>query len=181
MYLNEISRKGRRNGSSNKSESVELGQKKTSGNLIKETASSGPISHAIKQGASSGTAPGPSPLRFSHLRLFQPTGDGPHPLSWLLHHIAAGYIHHQVQPLLADAELIPLSKGCSDVRPIAVGDTIRRLVGKTTCKTLKPKLKSLFAPSQRALASGGREIVIHSIRQKEHLCDVVVSADIKLF
>jgi len=70
-------------------------------------------------------------------------------------------------------------KGCSDVRPIAVGDTIRRLVGKATCKTLKPKLKTRFAPFQRALASGGREIVIHTIRQKEHLCDVVVSADIK--
>ncbi|KAL5482191.1 hypothetical protein EMCRGX_G022486 [Ephydatia muelleri] len=56
----------------------------------------------------------------------------------------------------AGARLIALNKikeGCPpDVRPIAVGDTLRRLAGKCVCAILKEKVADFFHPLQYGVA-----------------------------
>eukprot|EP00731_Ephydatia_muelleri_P016810 Em0009g1234a len=66
----------------------------------------------------------------------------------------------------AGARLIALNKikeGCPpDVRPIAVGDTLRRLAGKCVCAILKEKVADFFHPLQYGVAcQAGAEKVIH--------------------
>jgi hypothetical protein len=46
-----------------------------------------------------------------------------------------GLLPEALAPILCAASLIPLSKPCGGVRPIAVGETLRRLVGKALLKT----------------------------------------------
>ena len=62
---------------------------------------------------------------------------------------AHGRLNADLAPFLGAANLIPLKKPDGGVRPVAVGETIRRLVGKALLNTgpLLPQLKAM-APSQ---------------------------------
>ena len=68
----------------------------------------------------------------------------------------AGLLPEELQPLLCAASLIPLQKKDGGVRPIAVGDTLRRLIGKVTLsmedvrdqvQTLKPRQCGVGVPN----------------------------------
>ena len=53
-----------------------------------------------------------------------------------------------------------------DVRPIAVGEVLRRLAGKCACALTKEKATDFFAPFQFGVACpGGTEKIIHRLRQ----------------
>eukprot|EP00731_Ephydatia_muelleri_P022126 Em0014g717a len=53
-----------------------------------------------------------------------------------------------------------------DVRPIAVGETLRRLTGKCICTILRNKFSSFFDPSQFGVAcKAGAEKIVHSVRR----------------
>eukprot|EP00731_Ephydatia_muelleri_P019513 Em0012g338a len=61
-----------------------------------------------------------------------------------------------------------------DIRPIAVGEALRRLTGKCLCIITKPKATDFFAPLQYGVAcTAGAEKVIHGVRSciKEHWID----------
>ena len=47
---------------------------------------------------------------------------------------------------LAGGALLALPKGDGDVRPIAVGETLRRLVGKCLCEAVREDAKAHFCP-----------------------------------
>ena len=67
--------------------------------------------------------------------------------------------------MLASAGLIPLGKKDGGVRPIAVGETFRRLAGKILVSRYQPALSSQFQPSQLGVGfKGGSEVIIHRIR-----------------
>ena len=67
--------------------------------------------------------------------------------------------------LLASARLIPLGKKDGGVRPIAVGETIRRLAGKILVSRYQSDLSQQFRPFQLGVGQkGGSEIIIHRIR-----------------
>ena len=58
-----------------------------------------------------------------------------------------------------------------DIRPIAVGEALRRLTGKCLCAVLKSKASEFFAPFQLGVACpAGAEKVIHGLRHciEEH-------------
>ncbi|KAL5499725.1 hypothetical protein EMCRGX_G011184 [Ephydatia muelleri] len=62
----------------------------------------------------------------------------------------------------------------SGVRPIAVGETLRRLAGKCVCAILKDKFADFFHPLQYGVACrAGAEKVIHQVREclEEHWMD----------
>ena len=66
----------------------------------------------------------------------------------------------------ASAPIVPLAKENGDVRPIAIGEIWRRLVGKCGAEYIKPTLGQLFAPLQLAtgIKSGGQAIP-HAVRE----------------
>jgi len=70
-----------------------------------------------------------------------------------------------IEPLVA-CRLIPLVKKPSGVRPIGVGESLRRLMGKTISWVLKDEIKSVAGPLQTCANHGaGAEAAIHSMRQ----------------
>ena len=77
---------------------------------------------------------------------------------------------------LAGGSLTALNKlkdGClSDVRPIAVGEVLRRLTGKCLCALVKLKASDFFEPLQFGVACPlGSETIIHGIRSCVQVCD----------
>ena len=66
----------------------------------------------------------------------------------------------------AGARLCALQKGQNDVRPIAAGETLRRMVSKAACSVVKSKASTLFQGRQYGVATAsGSERVIHLCRQ----------------
>ena len=53
-----------------------------------------------------------------------------------------------------------------DIRPIAVGESLRRLTGKCICALVKDKASDLFQPLQLGVAcSSGSEKIFHGLRK----------------
>ena len=118
------------------------------------------------------TAAGPSGLRVQHL-LDVASIPLPTPictsLRLVINILAAGKAPTLVSRFLAGGSLIALNKnkeGCApDIRPIAVGETLRRLVGKCMCALLKVKAADFFQPLQFGVACrAGAEKVTHGLR-----------------
>ena len=138
------------------------------------------------------TAAGPSGLRVQHLL---DVASVPLPTSicsslrQLVNILAAGKVPTSVSKFLAGGCLIALNKnkeGCPpDIRPIAVGETIRRLTGKCMCALVKDKATEFFQPLQLGVACrAGAEKVAHALRGciEEHWMDedfVVLKVDMR--
>ena len=90
---------------------------------------------------------------------------------------------------LAGGSLTALNKSKSgsifDIRPIAVGESLRRLVGKCLCAAVKTKAAEFFKPFQFGVAcSFGAEKIAHGLRAciENHWLDVdfvVLKVDMK--
>ena len=69
-----------------------------------------------------------------------------------------------IEPLVA-CRLIPLAKKPSGVRPIGVGETLRRIMGKAVSWILKEEIKTAAGPLQTCANHGaGAEAAIHGMR-----------------
>lgn len=58
-----------------------------------------------------------------------------------------------VTKLLSVARLIALPTPTGDVKPIAIGEIIRRFTAKTTCTPMKEPFGNFFAPVQHGIAT----------------------------
>eukprot|EP00731_Ephydatia_muelleri_P022813 Em0015g396a len=92
--------------------------------------------------------------------------------------LIAGKAPTSVSRFLAGASLIALNRikeGCPpDIRPIAVGETLRRLAGKCVCALLKDKAADFFQTLQLGVACrAGAEKIAHGVRRciEEHWMD----------
>ena len=84
----------------------------------------------------------------------------------LSNHMAAGLAPREVAPFIAGAPLMALVKHGGGFRPIAIGETIRRLVSKCCCKATTEDTKIIFGPLQVGVATqGGAEASIHAVRR----------------
>jgi hypothetical protein len=115
-----------------------------------------------------GTAAGPDGIRvafYQEASLVSP--DFVSALVKLCNLIVSGDIIDPIQPYLAGANLSGLFKDEKhiDIRPIAVGCVIRRLVAKMAIKKIKSEIPKYFLPFQtgEGLVSA-TEVTIHSIR-----------------
>eukprot|EP00731_Ephydatia_muelleri_P034365 Em0056g24a len=128
-----------------------------------------------------GTACGPSGLHIQHL-LDSAQIHLSVPLCSSLRSVvdipASGRAPISVSKFLAGGSLTALVKNKEgrplDIRPIAVGEALRRLTGKCLCIITKPKATDFFAPLQYGVAcTAGAEKVIHGVRSciKEHWID----------
>ena len=112
------------------------------------------------------TAAGPSGLRIQHLidaaevHLQTPMLQS---LRAVINMLALGKAHKEVSVYLAGANLTALNKSSpGDIRPIAVGESLRRLTAKCLCVAMKTKAAD---PFQYGVACPfGAEKIAHSVR-----------------
>eukprot|EP00731_Ephydatia_muelleri_P031244 Em0022g758a len=144
-------------------------------NATSEPVTLGPTFNILKilRSFPKGTSAGPSGLSVQHLLdaasipLHTSIGDS---LRGIVNLMASGKVPVPVATFLAGGRLIALNKGKEgnppDVRPIAVGETLRRLTGKCICAILRDKISSFFQPSQFGVAcKAGAEKIVHSLRR----------------
>ena len=127
---------------------------------------------------------GPSGLRISHLRdaiLCDPgiaTG-----LAALFTRIAAGTNHcEEMGALMGDCRLIALQKPDGGVRPIAIGETLRRLLGKVIIKQVASDARRDLEPIQVGVGTpNGGIAVFHSATAFHalHPDGVLINIDLK--
>jgi len=116
------------------------------------------------------TAPGGSRLRISHLldALDIPTGDADgrvsKPLTKLCNLLVAGDAPTSIAQWIAGAPLHPLMKKDGGVRPIAVGEVIRRLVSRACCAALNTSEFFLELGQVGVGVKGGAEAAVQAVR-----------------
>jgi hypothetical protein len=78
--------------------------------------------------------------------------------------LVAGQVPGDVMTAMASAPLYALAKKGGGIRPIAVGETLRRLVSKCCCQRSKASAAEFLSPLQVGVGiPGGCEAVIHSV------------------
>jgi hypothetical protein len=118
-----------------------------------------------------GSAPGPSGLRPEHLRSallsFPTRRDGAlTALTRLTNRMLAGKVPAVVAPYLCGARLHAAKKKDGGIRPIAVGNLLRRLTSKCAAVSVAGKAAALLSPLQVGVGvRGGCEAVVHAARQ----------------
>ena len=118
-----------------------------------------------------GSAPGPDGLRPEHLRVALQAAPGRREralqsLTRLINMMAAGGVPDEVAPYLAGARLHAAKKKSGGLRPIAVGNLMRRLVGKCCAAKVQDRAAALFSPHQLGVGiRGGCEAIVHSAKK----------------
>ena len=118
-----------------------------------------------------GSAPGPSGLRLEHLKKMITTSDPAHGRKFLNALTSftnllftAGFLD-RVSPFICSANLFAAKKKDGGHRPVAVGETLRRLVSKCAAFKFTPLVVDTLVPSQLGVGvRGGVEIALHSVR-----------------
>ena len=116
-----------------------------------------------------GSAGGPDGLKPGHLKHLIGAAEAGNrlleSLTKLVNFVLNNQIPEDIRPIFFGANLCALSKKCGGVRPIAVGNTLRRLVTKAGFKPVSQELGAFFRPNQLGYASkGGSEAAAHAAR-----------------
>ena len=86
-------------------------------------------------------------------------------LAGLATRLARGQAPRDIIPWLTGAPLTPLRKRDGGVRPIAVGETIRRLIASILMRRIRDQAAEHLAPHQVGVATkAGCEAIIHAVR-----------------
>ena len=88
---------------------------------------------------------------------------GPPPGPTILMKLLRGEILEEIRPWLVGAKLAALPKPDNTLRPIAVGDTLRRLVGKLAIKELEGLLVLAHHLLRQPLEVGVRRLRLASV------------------
>jgi hypothetical protein len=116
-----------------------------------------------------GTASGASGLQVRHLldaaRTTHPVLDDllRTRLATVLTILLRGQAAPELAPLLTTSVLVALPKPAGGLRPIAIGEVLRRLVSKAAIIRVRPTLEAHFLPFQLGVStSNGSEAILHS-------------------
>ena len=87
-------------------------------------------------------------------------------LTSLVNSMVGGSVPEEVAPYLAGARLHAALKKDGGIRPIAVGNLLRRLVGKCSATRLQDRAATLLSPHQLGVGvRGGCKAILHTVRQ----------------
>ena len=122
-----------------------------------------------------GSAPGPSGMRLEHLKPLLEDAAASDALAFVCGRYAQAVLPETVARALGLCHLTALKKdspgacqahgASSRVRGLAVGDVVRRLVGRTLAQQFQPEFEAATAPQQFGIAShGGVEAAVHLMR-----------------
>ena len=123
------------------------------------------------------TAPGPTGLRVDHLRecVEAPSSAAGQGLLDALTRFAAkaanGELPADFAQFVLCARLLPFKKKDDGVRPIAVGEVLRRLVAKLVLKQAMPDIQQFFPPLQLGVGvSDAVTHLVHMVRAAHDAC-----------
>ncbi|XP_049871788.1 uncharacterized protein LOC126370808 [Pectinophora gossypiella] len=86
-------------------------------------------------------------------------------ITCLCNFMLRGAVNPEVCPYIYGASLFALAKKDGGIRPIAVGNTFRRLVAKLGCRAVKDRMAALLRPHQLGFGTAlGCEAAIHATR-----------------
>ena len=129
-----------------------------------------------------GSGTGPSGWRFEHLKVLIENDFTADCLFSACTAIAHGILPEIATKLLSSSRLIAIPKPNGDVRPIAIGECIRRVTSRAICVQMKNSFASFFCPIQHGVSTeNGSELIIHHIElMLEHNPDwIVLKSDVK--
>ena len=109
----------------------------------------------IRKCLQASSAPGPSGLRAQHLLdavCGAEQGATLHALESVVNILASGKGPRSLSMHLAGASLVALAKENGDVRPIAVGEVLRRLTSKCLCSAVRSDAQRFFGSLQVGVA-----------------------------
>ena len=119
-----------------------------------------------------GTAPGPSGMRAEHLKVAVELGSPGRQektiesITNLVNNLLAGKMPKEIAKYFCGANLFGAKKKDGGIRPIAVGEILRRLVSKAAMRALSKKAEQLLSPLQLGVGvRGGCETVVHALRE----------------
>ena len=119
-----------------------------------------------------GSGPGPSGLRPEHLMIMLKSSPANRvakaetQLTRLVNAMSKGAVPAVVSPHLCGARLIAANKKTGGLRPIAVGNILRRLTSKLIARGVSDRMAPLLSPHQAGVCiKGGCEAVIHTVRE----------------
>ena len=115
------------------------------------------------------SAGGPSGLRPQHIKEAMAPGlrdEVRRHLAAMANLMASGEVPAEVRGWLCGASLTAVPKPSGGHRPIAVGESMRRLTAKALASTVAPAMRELFEPVQLGVGTpGGAEASVHVARQ----------------
>ena len=117
-----------------------------------------------------GSSGGLDGLRPQHLKdMINCPAGGPELLSMLTQFVnllLAGRCHPEVLPVFFGGRLIALNKKSGGIRPIAVGNTLRRLAAKCASVYALDQVATMLSPRQLGVGvAGGCEAAVHAVRR----------------
>ena len=125
------------------------------------------VSKAVRS-FSRGSACGPSGLRPQHVKDAHVPGwrdEVERQLTALVNVLARGEAPTSIQPWLCGATLSAIPKPDDSHRPVAAGETLRRIVGKCLASEAKEELAEVFGATQMGVGRKmGCEAIVHAVR-----------------
>ena len=116
-----------------------------------------------------GSAPGTNGLRPQHLIDAMCHGTRHELLRQItnvVNKLLQGQVPNDIKPWLCGARLAALPKPQGDLRPVACGDTLRRITGKAAFAEAGDEIRALLEPLQMGVGTPcGAEAMIHTTRQ----------------
>ncbi|KAK3251882.1 hypothetical protein CYMTET_38804 [Cymbomonas tetramitiformis] len=121
------------------------------------------------------SGPGCSQLRFEHIGVIFGGGDGLPAIKHACEQFVGDRVPAGVLPWIMGARLVALLKPGGGVRPIACGESLRRLASKVVCRQMRTRWATYFsAPPREGAASsaaqlgvgvpGGAEVCVHTVQ-----------------
>ena len=110
-----------------------------------------------------GSGTGPSGWWYEHLKILAECESTEEGLFCICSMIAKGRIPSGASTLLSASRLIAIPKSNGDVRPIAIGESLRLLTAKTICIQKKNSFAQFFSPLQQhgVAVQGGSKLLVH--------------------
>ena len=129
-----------------------------------------------------GSGCGPSGWKYEHLKVLSSNCVIADSFFSVCDLIAKGSFPSSVSGLLSGSRLIALPKTGGDIRPIAIGECLRRVTAKVICRQKKESFATYFEPIQHGVAvEGGTERLVHHVNLllESHDDWVLLKSDIK--
>ena len=145
----------------------------------------GIVSARFPQGLAPGRArgrPGPIRMALRALRVVLQLPEAQGHLHALCQLLVDGAVPGSVIEVLGAANMTPLAKGSGGVRPLAVGEVLRRVTARAVCMQCRDYFEEDLSPHQFAVGfAGGCEAILKfiDVRTQEDPDSVVVAIDVR--